>query len=138
MVDLASLPPALVTTEEMGRLVRSLKLGSSSGLDGIMAEHLKHALSQVMCNLLCCLINTCTRFAVTPESCALGLLVPVLKKPSLDAAAPRNYRPITISSTFSKLLEKLILSRSAQDFDCMQFGFREGVGTLWPMMSYLT
>ncbi|KAK2146346.1 hypothetical protein LSH36_615g01009 [Paralvinella palmiformis] len=40
---------------------------------------------------------------------APGLMVPVLKKPTLDLGKPLNYRPITMSSTIAKLFKLLIL-----------------------------
>ena len=64
-----------------------------------------------------------------PESFCKGLLIPVLKKPHLDPTLPKNYRPITIATSFSKLMEKFILTQSPHEFHGLQFGFVEERGT---------
>ena len=58
------------------------------------------------------------------------MLVPLLKKPTMDPSVPNNYRPVTISSTLSKLLEVYILEVCGHhDFNDLQFGFISGRGT---------
>ena len=59
-----------------------------------------------------------------------GLLIPLLKKTTLDPTIAKNYRPITISNTMSKILELYILDVSGHhDFCDLQFGFVAGRGT---------
>ena len=53
--------------------------------------------------------------------------MPVLKKSSLNPNLPENYRPITVSSVMSKILELLIIPDA--DISGLQFGFRKGMGT---------
>ena len=52
-------------------------------------------------------------------------MIPVLKKPSLNPSDPSNYRPIIVSSIFSKLLEMLLLPEDVP-LARNQFGFRSG------------
>ncbi len=52
-------------------------------------------------------------------------MVPVLKKPNLNPSVPGNYRPIIVSSIFSKLLELLIFPSDVPLCN-NQFGFRAG------------
>ena len=48
----------------------------------------------------------------------------------MDPSVPNNYRPVTISSTLSKLLEVYILEVCGHhDFSDLQFGFITGRGT---------
>ena len=50
--------------------------------------------------------------------------MPLLKKSSLDPAVIKNYRPVIISTSLSKLIEKYILEQcNEHDFNDMQFGF---------------
>ena len=57
----------------------------------------------------------------------MGLIIPILKKPSLNPNDPGSFRPVTLSSVFSKLLELLMVP---PDTVCdLQFGFREKRGT---------
>ena len=58
-----------------------------------------------------------------PSIFATGLIVPVLKKPTLDPGIPANYRPLTKSSTLAKFLELLILPKDVVLCN-NQFGFR--------------
>jgi exonuclease III len=121
---------SLITEAEMVRIVRSLKSGKSAGGDGILAEHLKHGASPKLHGLLCDLINCCIRSGTVPKTFTEGILIPILKKAHLDPSVPKNYRPITLSPTFSKILEKfLLLKCKGYRFSEAQFGFVEGVGT---------
>ena len=70
------------------------------------------------------------RFGVVPNSITKGLLIPLLKKPSLDQGVPKNYRPVIVSTTFSKLIELYILYECKDfEFSDQQFGFVSGRGT---------
>ena len=76
------------------------------------------------------MLTLCLKFGIVPKSFSSGLLVPLLKKPTLDPSVPKNYRPVTISCTFSKILEFYTLDASAgHQFSDLQFGFVPGRGT---------
>ena len=79
---------------------------------------------------MCKLLTTCFRTGVVPTSFTKGILVPILKKPTLDPAIPSNYRPIIVSTVFSKIVEMYILE-SCHDvqFSDYQFGFVKDRGT---------
>lgn len=62
-----------------------------------------------------------------PSTLTIGLIVPVIKKPSLDPNSPSSYRPITLSSTHAKLVELIMLPKDSASPS--QFGFRTGRGT---------
>lgn len=63
-------------------------------------------------------------FGCVPNAFWPGLLVPILKKPTLDPSAPSSYSPITQPVVFSKLLEMLILDECIDyPFSSAQFGF---------------
>ena len=59
-----------------------------------------------------------------------SVLVPILKG-NKDATDSSNYRPIALSSTFSKIVERLILSRYESIFatSSLQFGFKPDSST---------
>ena len=70
------------------------------------------------------------RFSIVPSSFSQGLLIPILKKPTLDALSPSNYRPIVISCTFSKIFELHVLDEvNTFKFSDLQFGFVSGRST---------
>ena len=108
-------------------LVKSLKKGTSPGHDGITVEHLSHGMSESLSFVLAHLYSVILSNAVVPNEFASGLVIPVLKKPTSDPNIPNNYRPITLSSVHSKIVELLIMP--SNDTCNLQFGFKEGRGT---------
>ena len=66
-----------------------------------------------------------------PLSFRDSVLVPILKG-NKDATDSSNYRPIALSSKFSKIVETLILSRYESVFatTSLQFGFKPDFLTL--------
>ena len=74
------------------------------------------------------MFTTCTEYWIVNTSFSRGLLVPILKKTTLDPTIAKNYRPITFSNTLSKILELYILSD-------LQFWLDSGRGT--DMAKYL-
>jgi hypothetical protein len=64
-----------------------------------------------------------------------AFITPIIKKPSLDAADVRSYRPISNLSVVSKLLERVVAGqlvsylRSSHLFPSCQSGFRAGHST---------
>ncbi len=70
------------------------------------------------------------RYGLVPTTMTHGILVPILKKPNIDPSVPKNYRPIIVSTVFSKMMELCILEESSPDhFHALQFWFIEGRGT---------
>ncbi len=70
------------------------------------------------------MLSLCLRFGVVPQSFAQGLLIQILKKPNVDPTRAANYRPITISATFAKLIETHILA------ECGEHQFHD-LQTIW-------
>ena len=68
----------------------------------------------------------CLSHGIVPSAVKLGTVIPLLKKPSLDPSDPYNYRPITVSSMHSKLIELSIIP--VQEISDTQFGYRPGRG----------
>jgi hypothetical protein len=56
-----------------------------------------------------------------------GIIVPLLKKPTMNPHKAESYRPITLSSTHAKLLELLVMPPDS--VGSSQYGFRKGRGT---------
>ena len=111
------------------RLIKKLKKGCSPGLDGITAEHLSFGVDTQLPLHLSMLLTLCIRFGRVPKLFSVGKLIPILKKPHLNPCDPSSYRPITVSSTLSKMLELYILECSDHTMHPCQFGFVSGRGT---------
>ena len=110
--------------------IKRLKKGCSPGIDGIRTEHLTNALKTDLPLYLNNLFSSCLTFGIVPAQFCQGLLVPILKKNTLDPTKPNHYRPVTISVTMSKLLEHYILDECGNiNYSEHQYGFVPKRGT---------
>ena len=127
--------PGLIMDEifnefQVRKYIKCLKSETAPGIDGIQPEHLKYSLNSNLPSLLSNLFTVCLRFGIIPDSFCKELLVPVLKKSSLDPTVPKNYRPVAVSATLSKILEYFMLDRwTSHEFSKAQFGFIKHRGT---------
>lgn len=112
-----------VEPDTINNNIQKLKRNSSPGSDGVTAEFLIHGRSPLLCQHLSALYTIMVSHNYVPSVFVTGLMVPVLKKPTLDPGDPGNYRPITMSSVYSKLFELLTLPKDAP-LCSNQFGFR--------------
>ena len=132
------IPPELIDS-----IIPQLKRNSSPGIDGIRAEYLLHGRSEILCDHLSRLFSAILTFNCIPSVFITGVMVPILKKPTIDPSNPSNYRPITVSSIFAKLFEMLIMPNEQNLPLCSnQYGFRNnysvghGVSFLNDLMLY--
>ena len=113
-----------ISVHKIEKYIKKLNNNCSPGLDGITGEHLKFALNTNLSLYLCHLLSVCIQYGIVPDSFRHGLLIPVIKKSTLNPSEGKSYRPITISVTFSKLLEYYILEEcSNHRYSDFQFGF---------------
>ena len=82
------------------------------GYDEVTAEHLRYAASDVFCDALASIYRTIFTYNLVPDVLRVGVIVPILKKPTLDVSAFNNYRPITLCSVYAKLLETMMIPTS--------------------------
>ena len=114
----------IMTEQTVLTYISRLRLGCAAGIDGVSAEHLKWSRNTRVIPVLCQMLTLCVRFGIVGDSFTKGLLIPLLKKPNIDPSIPKNYRPIVISTTFSKILEIHILAMCGEhEFHDLQFGF---------------
>ena len=120
----------LFTIYDIIEAIKDLKLGKSVGLDNISAEHIKFAGNKIYV-LLYMIFNTMLIHGYLPESFMETVLVPIIKDKRESITDKDNYRPIALTSVFSKLFESTILYKYKYVFDtnCHQFGFKNKHGT---------
>ena len=116
-----------ISTDQIESSIRKLKRNSSPGIDGITGEYLINGTSDTLRTFLVSLYTIMLKYNCVPTIFNTGVMVPVLKKPTLNPSDPSSYRPIIISSVFSKLFELLIIP-SEVPLCNNQFGFRAGYG----------
>ena len=121
----------LITAEDVARLIPELNRNASPGADGVTAEHLIYGSSPVLLQVIASLLTACLAEMRVPASFAISTVVPLIKKSGLDPDCADNYRPISLVSTVSKLLEMILLNEINSSFQPsgLQFGFLGHRGT---------
>jgi len=111
----------------LGKYIAKLRLGCAPRTDRLMVEHLKHAIGTSVISHLRLMFTLCIQFGAGLSSFGKGLLIPLLKKPTLDLSMPVYYIAVTILST---LLELYILDVVGfHELSELQFGFIPDRGT---------
>ena len=124
-----------VTNDNVLQIVSSLK-DSSAGIDNITSKLIKSILPSILAHVTY-LINLCLTTNVFPSIFKTALITPVFKAGSRLQFA--NYRPISVLSVFSKILEKVMyqqLTTFILDNHILyeyQFGFRSKHSTYMPI-----
>ena len=120
------------TVEEVLNLIREIDINKSSCVDGINSNFCKVAMLSipgVICDMMCKSLST----GVVPTSWTKGSINVIPK--GGDLTDPENWRPITQTSVFAKILEKLVHKRLLNylmDNNVLtdyQFGFLPGRST---------
>ncbi len=119
-----------ISEEKIVQYIKKLNKNSSPDIDGITSEHLINGIGTALVQKLSRMLSLCIKYGVVPDKFRDGILVPIPKKPGCDASVPKNWRPIVISSMFSKLLELYVLDECHHHtFSDMQYGFVPKRGT---------
>ena len=104
----------------------------STGIDGVMAEHVRYCNPLISLHLLP-LFNATIKhgyWLYVPTEFGIGLVIPLLKDDSLDSTNMDNNRGITLSQVLSKIFENCLISRRSEYFftSDLQCGFKRKVG----------
>ena len=123
--------PRTVTADQVAGLLRRLPRGKVPGADGVASEHLVHGCSPTLLSALARLLSACLTACNVPAAFAESVIVPLLKKSQLDPSQMDNYRPISLTTCVSKLLEMLVLDELEANFTPhdLQLGFTRQRGT---------
>src|SRR5436190_3364379 len=118
-----------VTENELQNFVHSLRSGSASGYDLLSADFLKSHI-QVLGKPLLHIINTSVSTGQFPEAFKVAKVIPIYKGTG-EMSLKSNFRPISLLSTCSKVLEKIVkhqltiyINQYNLLTDC-QYGFRD-------------
>lgn len=125
---------AILETDEseIESVIMSLRTDSSTGCDGISPSILKSN-KKCLIPIITHLCNISLRSGVFPKAFKKALVHPIHK--SGDKSDIANYRPISILTTLSKILEKLLNKRLIKFLNKNniisnnQYGFRAGIST---------
>jgi hypothetical protein len=98
-----------VCNEELLKAVRKLHTNKAADYFGITAENVING-SELLLNYLQNLINLSFKNCHIPDILKIGTIFPVNKNKG-DIKNAKNYRGITVTPTFSKIIEKIVKIR---------------------------
>ena len=114
---------------ELKNVIFLLKITPSKGDDEISTRDIKEIYFVIKDQLLQ-LINECLKIGEFPSSIKITKVIPIHKKGKKEDIS--NYRPISITSTISKIIEKVIKARLIEflELSAYQYGFQDSSSTL--------
>jgi len=124
---------------EIYSVICKLAPKKSSGWDEISVQTLKK-ISLFILQPLCHLINFSFATGKFPKNMKIAKIIPIFKKGDKEDAC--NYRPISITSSFSKVYEKIFLHRLQFHFEHnnvinpQQHGFQKGKSTVTALFDF--
>lgn len=130
-----------VTKDDIEKAIMSLKCGKSSGVDQISSYLVKRIYYSVI-DVLLYIFNLSFKTGIFPQQMKESIVIPIHKKGS--RLSPNNYRPISLVTTFAKILEKIMKQKlisflsKTQFISPRQFGFQPKINTemaLWDFVS---
>ena len=128
-------------TTEITHIINHLNFNKSCGPDNINAKILKISLP-VITPLLTSLCNDCLQYGVFPKCLKIAKVVPIFKSGcNYDIC---NYRPISILSVFSKIIEKIVYKRTVDFLNKHfvlipnQYGFRSNISNIHAVLDIVS
>ena len=97
------------TSEELATAMKTVKAGKDGGPDGVAPDLLEHLALNTQKELLS-ILNPSWTTGWCQQAWRTARIVPFLQKEK-DPQAVSSYRPIALTSTIGKLLERLIVNR---------------------------
>ena len=116
-----------VDEDTVRKTIQTLPSKNSCGLDGISSKLIK-IIEPAIIKPLTLLINQVLKTGIFPDELKIAKLIAIFKKD--DPTLFKNYRPISLLSTISKIIEKIIFTQLSLYFDenklifDNQYGFR--------------
>ena len=120
------------TPEEIEKVINKLKPKTSCGFDEINSKIIKKS-SMVIAIPLAHIINLSLEKGIVPDQMKIAKVIPIYKSKESDQM--KNYRPISLLPSFSKILEKIVYNRlytylqEKQLLYKSQYGFRKNLST---------
>ena len=129
-----------IVEEEIKEIVNSLNNKKSSGYDGITNFLLKSIIDEIITPLTH-ILNQSLTYGKVPLKLKIAKVVPIYKKGPKESL--NNYRPISLLTSISKILERLVYKRtlrfliSCKILSNSQFGFRQKHSTTHALLSFI-
>ena len=130
----------LTDEHELLDIIKELRQNSAPGHDEITVRDINNLREHIL-PILAHLINKTIQSGIFPQELKISKITPLFK--SGDKKVMNNYRPISVLSVFSKILEKLIKNRmlsfidTCQLTDEFQYGFIKNSSTLGAAVDFI-
>ena len=134
------MPKPIISSRRVHRVLSKLDVSKASGPDGIPARVLRECASE-LAPVLARLFRLCLKTQSFPSSWKHSLVQPIPKRG--DKSNPSNYRPISLTSSISKVFETLLNCHFLKHLESHnllsdhQYGFRKARST-GDLLSYVT
>ena len=114
------------------------KLDPTKSTTGVSIRLLKEN-SDICAPILTSIFNSCIKEGIFPDKLKLADITPIFK--SVDSMAKKNYRPVSILNSVSKLFEKLIQKQLNPFFETKLneylCGYRKGKSTQYALLNLI-
>ena len=121
-------------------ITAKLKPKTSYGVDGISTKLLTKTIDKII-NPITHIVNLTLETGIFPTELKCAKVIPIFK--AGDACSLNNYRPISLLSSFSKILERVIYNKIMTFLEANnilyhhQYGFRAKHSTIHPILHLL-
>jgi hypothetical protein len=129
-----------VTQTEILDSIKQLQPKKSTDINGISMFFLKKVINSII-KPFHHIVHLSLLTGIVPSQLKIAKVVPIFK--SGDQTLLDNYRPISLLSNFSKILEKVVgncLTTHLENNELLspsQFGFRKGRSTVHPLVHFM-
>ena len=126
-----------ITIEEVYDALVSLDPTKVPGID-LISPKILQTCAPILCQPLHHLFSMSLQYAYIPSSWKIHKIVPIFK--AGDKTSVKNYRPISLLSSTSKVLERLVYNKIVNhlvtQINPCQFGFIKGASTLQQLLTF--
>ena len=119
-----------ISAKDVNKAICKLKASKSDGCTRLLADHIINA-GDKLCTYLSLLFTAMLRHGSIPDGILLGTMVPIPKGRWTNLNSSENFRAITLSSTFGKLIDLITLEKEGSKLGTsdLQFSFKDGAST---------
>jgi hypothetical protein len=119
-----------VGTNDVALAVSQLKFHKRDGYSGLSTNHFKHA-NATLHDYTAALFAGMLVHGTVPDDLRHCTTIPITKGGKCNATNSENYRGITLSSVFGRILDQMVLNKYASYMtsDDLQFGFKRNSST---------
>ena len=115
----------IVNSHDVANVISKLNAHKNDGSMGLSTDHFLHGGADLHMHIAFLLTSIVVHGSV-PRDFLPSTVIPIPKKPNVNATQSGNYRGIALSSCFCKILDNIILAKNIDSLNTseLQFGFK--------------